>query len=274
MPYTVWQTVYGITLAYYREAYRPTCRRGREVWSDKAGAWISARDVLQGAPKELLERLAGATDAPLMRDGRTVDRDRLPAAWRKWAPSAWVDMLGSTDPEGEESEVSASAGADLSRVLAAALHTVVTMGRRVTVKGVEETQLEQRSLADWCGVLAKPGRGWYRMRSWHVWARREDRLRIALRPDLFTQLRRGDLPQLTLRQLNQLAQAHEIGGPVSVAGNSIRAMELRGEWIAEYLALPPSALGAAEWDPPQDGRTEEHSKGGCYAERLERPAAT
>src|SRR5207248_9574393 len=111
--------------------------------------------------------------------------------YRDFAPTAHRELLGGLRPEPEEPEVAPGAEEEFRQKVAAALLTIVPLGRNRTVKrqGRDETesQTERWSLIDFCDRFAGD-RGWAGIRSYAIWCRKDaGRLRVALRCELFGQ---------------------------------------------------------------------------------------
>jgi hypothetical protein len=239
------QTGYQIILAYFHRTYAPTFKRGAVLYSGALGREVKAHEALLGPPAELLDLLAGAADAP--RDKHGVDTQALPNFFATWSRSAWVDLISPLPEEDACVEINDTAQDQFHATLKAALSALVALGSREYGAGkAEVTDVERRSLIDWCCRFAKPGR-WARIRSLYLWVRREpsgdgDRLAVALRVELFSQTRFGGFGRLTQNKFGRLATLYGAGQDV---GNSkvcgVRCTILAPEFIDELLAGPADA---------------------------------
>ncbi len=248
-PPTLDATGYGIIFADFKQRYAPVFRRGTTLYSSALGREVRLGEACAGAPIALIEKLAGATDAPRDRKGNR-DRAALPYFFNQWCRSAWADLLGGLPEEEVTAEISESAQDEFRGKVTAALLTLVSMGRRVqdAKEGQEgrrpETEIERRSLLDWCWQWAKPGR-WESVRSYMLWTRREPTagfahvLKIALRVELFNQIGRADLAKLTQNKFDRLAAQYGVGEPRENAKvNGTRCTILTTEFVEGLLARP------------------------------------
>jgi hypothetical protein len=239
------QTGYQIILEHFRRTYAPTFKRGAVLYSGALGREVKAHEALLGPPAELLDLLAQAADAP--RDKHGVDVQALPNFFATWARSAWVDLISPLPEEDACVEINDTAQDQFHATLKAALSALVALGSREYGAGkAEVTEVERRSLIDWCVRFAKPGR-WARIRSLYLWVRREpcgdgDRLAVALRVELFSQTRFGGFGRLTQNKFGRLATLYGAGQDVDnpkVCG--VRCTFLAPEFIDELLAGPADA---------------------------------
>lgn len=222
-------TGYQIILGYFREEYLPVFRRGPILYSGRLGREVRVSEACHGAPIQLIEKLAGAQDAPRGEDG-TVKRGKLPNFFTTWVKSAWTDILRSLPEEEAAGEVCPTAQEEFEARLADALNTIVALGHEYGNGSDVASKVERRSLLDWCVLFAKPG-GWKSIRSFRVWAKKEgDRVAIAMRAELFGQLNK---PRMIQRQLGELAELYGVGTRAKVAGE--RAIELSADLLAGQL---------------------------------------
>jgi hypothetical protein len=239
-------TGYTIILAHFRTKYQPTFRRGTNLYSAALGREVKVGEACCGAGQELIRQLAQAVDAPKNNDG--VKHSALPQFFRTWSSSAWVDLLDSLPEEEAAGEIAEPAKEEFRVRLKAALNTIVCVGKTVYRRGredqqdKEDTEVQRRSLIDWCVIFAKPTKRWESVRSYNVWSRREptecgDRVRVALRVELFGQLGFHDLARLSPKKFTQLAEQYEVGTRLRVDREN-RGVELAEGFVEELLDRP------------------------------------
>jgi putative DNA primase/helicase len=191
----------GIILGHWRAKYDPTFRVGDVIYSRTLGRKVKRSEVCSGADSNLIDQLAGATDAPRLQNG-VVNRALLPKLFFTWGPTAHADLLASLVEEEDSAEIVEPAREEFRALVAAALHQIVAFGRTSYEGGQEVTRTERRSLIELCDMWAKPS-NWGQVRSYLLWARREEsadpftlvpRLCVALRVELFSQGPRGTSP--------------------------------------------------------------------------------
>jgi hypothetical protein len=250
-------TGYDIILAHFKDTYRPSFHRGTAIFSEALGRDVTMAEGCAGAPIALIGQLAGAVDAP--RNDGGVARSRLPYFFGTWSRSAWVDLLGGL-PNEEEAANPSLAGQDLHDKLAEVLHTIVALGTHYQRAGME-TRVERRSLIEFCRIWAKPR--WQSIRSYTLWCRfvvaptakgeegkgeegKDQRaktyLQVALRRELFRQVNRQDLAQLSQAKLSGLCERYKIGRAGRIGGGT-RVVILSRRFAAELLPRLPSAQG-------------------------------
>jgi putative DNA primase/helicase len=236
------QTAYQIILEHFRRTYAPTFKRGAVLYAGALGREVKAHEALLGPPAELLDLLAGAADAP--RDKHGVDAQALPKFFATWSRSAWVDLLGPLPEEDACVEIIDQAQEEFRANLKAAMHTLVSMGSREHAGGHSEvTDVERRSLIDWCCRFAKEGR-WASIRGHVLWVRLEpwekvERLAVALRVELFHQIHFRPFGRMTQNRFGRLAALYGVGldkENSKVCG--VRCTILTPEFIYELLATP------------------------------------
>jgi hypothetical protein len=237
-----------VILEHWKQRFDPIFRRWPGFWSAAEGRVIRPGEA--GIDFELIERLAGASDAPRTKHG--VDRDGLPGHFEKWRKTAWGQLLRELPPEPEAPPVAAAAD-EFRRQVAAALHTPVQMARDVEVTrgGVTEKvqRRETRSLIQWADLWAKPNRHWERVRTSLLWCRRNpatQALEVAFRRDLFSQTGPPDLARLGQADLSELCQLYEVGTPDRAGGQ--RAVVLAASFVRDLLACPADEAEAEAGD--------------------------
>jgi hypothetical protein len=240
------QTAARIILDYFRERFRPQFKRGAIVCCADGTELAMTSACIPDT--QILQRLAGAVDAPADKNG--VQTDKLPGFFRKWAPVAWGDLLGELPDE-----VTAKLGDDAPareafvRLVREALCTQLTLG--TVIRGQsgdnEVTQTERRSLIGWCAKLAKQG-PWRDVRSLACWIRTrvladgEVLLFVAIRHELFAQIgadRR--LREMGPKAFARLAAKYGIGSSTdNDRPHGRRAIVLDQELVADLTAALPN----------------------------------
>ena len=219
----------GVILADYQDRLQPKFRRGSAVFSEALGREVKPSEGCFAPDRTLVNKLVNATDAP--RDGNgAADPKRLPKFYRDWTRSAWQEMLNGLPDEPELAEVVPSAEEDFRRNVAAALHDQVTLGR-------EGEEPERRSLIDWAYQFAKPG-PWKQIRSYLLWCRKEANglVSVAVRSEMFGQVRARDLAGLGHRKFADLAQLYGVGVADRAGGQ--RVVVLTAAFLAELRLAP------------------------------------
>jgi putative DNA primase/helicase len=236
-----------IILAYWQERFEPTFRRGPGVYSAREGRVIRSGDA--GPDFELIDRLAGAADAPRSKHG--VDRDKLPALFETWRGVAWGELLREMPTEPEAGEIADAAADEFRRQVAGALYRIVTMGRDVDVGGQRVQRQEQRSLLQWCDLWAQAGRRWVSVRGYALWCRRNANtkaLEIAFRQELFAQVGPPELARLKQAELSGLSAQYGVGSPARAGG--AWAVVLTAAFVGQLLARPADEVDAVDVDDP------------------------
>jgi hypothetical protein len=137
-------------------------------------------------------------------------------------------MLGGLEEEAESAEVVTSAGEEFRKAVSDALHEQVTL--RVGKDGDQE----RHSVVDWAFKFAAAG-PWAQIRSYLVWCRKpaadSPAVSLAVRAELFSQLRQARLAGLGHRKFASLCVLYGIGAPQRAGGR--RVVELTPEFIAD-----------------------------------------
>lgn len=234
---------YAIILGFFRTKYQPIFRRGTVLYSSALGREVKPGEACYGAPIELLNALATASDAPQVRTGG-VDTAALPKFFNTWVRSAWMDLLDGLPEEEGAVEVSDMAQEEFWAKVSAGLHTIVAMGHHQHDQRGGTTEVQRRSLLDWCNLWAKPGR-WQQVRSYQLWIRREphpgggERLAIALRVEVFRQAGQSDLSKLTQNKFGRLAALYGVAvDKPNTKVNGYRASILTQQFIDDLLYRP------------------------------------
>jgi hypothetical protein len=230
----------------------PIFRRGEKLFSQAWGRDVSMGSICTAPPHDLVLRLYNATDAPRDPTGQYIARNRLPGFFKNWAPTAYVDILRTLPFEEVVDEISDPAREKFRMQVARELNTLVSLGYRYDDKVNKRTddndrcrsEIERRSVIDWCFAWAKKG-PWAKIRSYWCWVRRDDddisRVRIALRPELFDQLHRGsELSTLGANKFGRLCELYEVGASIRATGS--RAVELDPKFVEELRIDPDGRI--------------------------------
>jgi putative DNA primase/helicase len=245
-----------VILEYFHRCYRPVFRRGNVLYSDTLQREVKPGEACFAAPFAVLVQLAEATGAPRDRQGH-LDVNALPSFFRTWAPVAWRDLLDALPDEENTGEISAPAMEEFRAKLAGALLTFVALaythrGGEGDQVGPERSEVQRRPLLEWARLFAKAG-SWRDVRNYRIWSRldvEQNRLRVALRCELFHQLHVFDLAKMSQKHFTEACRLYGLGTPVRVRGGNCRAVELTPEFLADLLATP-------EGDETQPGQTDE-----------------
>ncbi len=273
------ETPAGLTAAEiirldFQERFAPVFKRNGALWSNTEARLVRRSEALAGAPTSLIQQLRSASNAPKLQNGE-VNEGQLPRLYATWGPTAYVDLLADLKEEAEtaeqDGEVSQRAVESFHDRVRAALLTIVAMGR---TRDSGETEIERRTLIDWCKLWAKAG-PWQAVRSYQLWTRLGDEgLEAALRFDLFGQLPGcSDLAALGRTKFARLATQYGIGNPKAKVQEQ-RCVVLSGEFLDELLATPNSPDGHLDTSHsrPRTHAREEVSKCPADTKTLENPA--
>jgi hypothetical protein len=227
----------GIIRQHWEDALAPAFRRGDAIYSAVLAREIKRGELCFGASSDLVALLANATDANT--DGKVVE-SKLPTVFRRWAPTAWQDLMARLpDEEGADDPAEAAAVEFRSRVTAGLLR-MVSLGR--TIKddpSGPHTRTEHRSLIGWAALFAKNDTRWQGLRSYLIWFRRaNDRLTVAVRSELFSQI--PGLGGIDQAAFAKLAQTYGVGRPLRAGGQW--AVELAPAFLDAITATPDGAV--------------------------------
>jgi hypothetical protein len=237
-------TGYDITKVYFLEFYQPVFRRADAIHSPPLGRVVRRSEACGQAGIELIDRLMSASDAPLDEETMEVDRQAIPRFFRLWAPFAWADILRSLPEEENSTEIVEPAREEFRARMSAAFHSLVSFGEVIhdDSQGTgTDTCVERRTVFDWCVLWARPGK-WERIRSLAVWTKKRDgepHPSIALRVELFSQIRVMGFADMTQNKFSKLAEAYDFG--VDKTDNRVcgqRAVLLTPEFVAGLAAQP------------------------------------
>jgi hypothetical protein len=234
----------NIILEWLRHRYHPTYRTRHAICCED-GSEVTLQVVTPNSV--IIEALEKADDAPRYAGGNTagaIKKNSLPGFFSTWVKVAWGDLLSSLpDEDNAELGQDSPAREEFRRLVRDALLTEVTMGDTIGHSTV--TQVERRSLIDWCRKWAKPGR-WKDVRKpcWcklQVTGDGEERLMVAIQHGLFAQLRADRrLTEMRGNTFTRRAQRYDVGAPGRddrPCGQ--RALILHPEFIGEMLAGAP-----------------------------------
>jgi hypothetical protein len=239
-------TAVEIITDYYRERYRPVFRSGNVIHSED-GADIPMSVACAVPTSALIERLGLASDAPRysVENGGGVKRPGLPGLFRKWAPTAWGDLLEELpDEDAADLGAESATGETFRRLVRDALLAGVTLGD--VIDGTSVTQVERRSVIGWCVKFAKPG-PWKSIRDYAIYCKRrendrgEEVLHVSVRQELFAQLKSDKrLTEMTATKWARRAARYGVGASLeSDRPHGRKAVTLSQSFLAELTAGVP-----------------------------------
>jgi hypothetical protein len=239
-----------IIIDYMRAELRPRFRRKQNIYSESRGREVKPSEATYAADQPLLLEMATATDAPCNANG--VDPTRLPAKYRDLARCAYAELLRHLPEETDDAEINLDAEEEFRRQVRTALLTRITIGCRN-----EHGQLEQQTdtLIYWARLWAKPG-PWQDVRGHQLWTRLDATggLQVALRVELFHQVRQPGLGQMKQRAFTDLCVKYGVGEPGKACGD--RAVVLLADFLNDVLA-EPGGDGRMDVDAGSLARTRE-----------------
>jgi hypothetical protein len=246
------QMAWEIIRDYWLGMLHPTFKRPGAIHSDRTGRELKRRELLEGAPPDLIDLLVGAANAPCHKGTQTVNIEALPRFFSTWAPTAWAAVMRLLPEEVATAVVSESAAEQFRSWLRAALLKLVAVGT-VHKRGKDEeyTTVERRPLMHWAEIFARANRakavkGWADVRGHSIWARYDgDVLRVALHHDLFAQIHAFGMPDTT-RRFTDLARLYDVAAPgdgPKVKRGSLRLLELSAAFIEDLLPVPEELAG-------------------------------
>ena len=252
------QTGAEIILEHYRALYRPVFRIGTSVRTGD-GVTVPMGEATSLCDSKLIKRLECATDAPRYagKNGTQgeVKRDSLPGFFKKWSRVAWGDLLGSLPDEDTAALATHGPASDEFRQLVRdAMLTQLVLGDVIGGNDRDQapTQVERRSLIDWCQKFAKPG-PWKTIRSYRCWCRIRELpggeivLQVAIRHELFGQLRADRaLCVMNANTFTRRAERYGIGTTSREnRPHGLSAVTLADDFVADLIAgLPDDAIEA------------------------------
>jgi hypothetical protein len=253
-----------IILAYFRDRYRPTFRRGNSIHAAD-GRDVPMNEATAVPDSGLITKLESASNAPHFKGGG-LNRNALPAFFRNWSKVAWGDLLQELTEE-DEAELKAVGDVkeEFRRLIREAMLTEVTLAQ--TVKAgptVVESRIEHRSLIGWCQCFAKVG-PWRQIRSKLCWCKlvllrgEEVVLKVAIRPELFAQIRADKrLVGMSEGTFKRRAERYGVGTALEEdRPHGRRAVVLDDELVADLTSTLPEDNASADEttsDPPQTER--------------------
>jgi hypothetical protein len=238
------RTGYQIILDWFRNEYLPTFKRGTTIFSSALGREVAISEACCGASWGLIQELATACDAP--NRGGCIDTGLLPKFFYTWCKSAWKDLIGPLSEEEQADEICDPAKEKFQGHVAAALHTIVSLGQTFQDGRSEAVEVQRRSLLDWCQLWAKPGK-WQRVRSYQLWIRKDStdpggRLQVALRVELFGQVHCTTLARLGQNAFGRLAAMYDVAAPQEDNRVSGRRVVILADAFLEDLLKQPDDL--------------------------------
>jgi hypothetical protein len=233
------RTGYEIILEHFKQFYRPLFRRGPNLYSEALERDVSPAEACYAPDIQLVEALRIATDVPRYKDG-TVNRQAVPAFFANWAKSAFVVLRNSLAEEDDSAEVNELARDQFRAKVAAAmlcLQSFVYEYKKKEKSDPERTEVQKRSLLNWCQLWAKAG-NWQSVRSLPLWTRldEQNRLCIALRLELFAVLSKP-IPAKGPKAFKRLCHLYDVGTGGRPCGKD--AVELSGGFL-DYLSEQPT----------------------------------
>jgi hypothetical protein len=253
-----------IILDYFKTHYRPVFKRGNGAHCGD-GALLT-QPVACGVPDSaLIDRLAKAADVPRTESG-AVKWAALPKFFTTWAKVSWGDLLDGLPTEDDVAPGDDGPGrAECRQLVRDALLSEVVLGK--TIRGSHVTEVERRSLIDWCGKFAKDG-VWRSIRSKRCWCRLkkleggEVELQVAVRHELFGQLKADKrLADLTANAFGRRAARYGVGTSTrEERPHGLSAVVLDPAFIRELTAGAPAdpvepdqPVPAPEREPGEEG---------------------
>ncbi|MFM8270922.1 MAG: hypothetical protein ACKODX_01095 [Gemmata sp.] len=236
----------AIILDHFRDRYAPVFKRGTAICGAD-GTVTPMGEACVLCDSELIELLSKAADAPRYAGKNAeVKRSALPGFFKTWAKVAWGDLLRSL-PDEDAADLGGSAAArdEFRRLVRDALLSQVALGDVIGKSDV--TQVERRSLIDWCEKFAKSG-PWRSIRSYRCWCKvghgdgGELVVQVAVRHELFAQVKADRrLCQLTSNIFTRRAVRYGVGAADRAErphGQS--AVVLDAAFVEELLRSTPS----------------------------------
>jgi hypothetical protein len=256
-------TTVAIITAFFLDRYKPDFKRGNAVHTE-SGEIVPMGVACEVPNSKLIEKLAGASDAPRFKGGN-VDRDKLPGWFKKWCKVAWGDLLESLPDEDAATLGSGSIAADeFRRLVREAMLAEIVIGDIIGRDDV--TRTERRSLIDWCVKWAKPG-PWKSIRSKMCWCKVEVLseceicLKVAIRHELFAQLKADRrLIEMGANTFTRRAAKYGVGtSPRDDRPHGQRAVILTDAFVSDLTA------GLVPDSPEIDGQEFDHFQNGQMA---------
>lgn len=245
-----------IILAHFRELYAPRFRRGPVIYSAALGRPVPRSEACYAPSTPLLNLMAQALDAPRDRKGR-FDHSALPACFRNWAPVAFTDLLATLEEEPVAGVSCAPAEEEFRRLVRGGLLTIVALAHGYDRNG-EQTRVERKAILEFACSFAKAnGNQWKAVRSYKLWSKHDGaRVRVALRVEVFEQLRYAPLSGMSQTKFTRLCELYGVGEGRKVKGGDVRAVELFPTFLGDAVDEP--ADDPTEGGQP-DGREGSHT---------------
>ena len=231
----------ALILDYFRGKFKPVFRRGSVAICGN-GDEVRINETVPDFA--LMTRLAEASDAPQYKGGG-VNRNALPGFFKSWKPIAWGEMLAEL-PDEDSAKLGDDAPAReiFRQLVREAMFCEVQLGNVIKETGV--TQIERRSLIEWCTKFAKVGR-WQTIRSKRCWCKLREKadgeiqLKVAIRHELFAQLGADKrLREMGANTFGRRAQMYGVGSSNEKdRPGGIRAVVLADDIVNDLVADIP-----------------------------------
>lgn len=223
---------------YWMKRYAFTHKEGTALWSDAEGREVKAGELLSGASSQLLAQLTEADGADVHCKGE-VAVAKMPAFFKKWAPTALQDLLLDLRAEADADEYSEQKAGEFCRQVRAALVGHVTIGEIVNDQGEDGTHTERAPLIDFAQRFAPSnGKRWGDVRGYRLWSKVDGgSLRVVLMADLFHQLRSPLAAKFGDKKIAILGRRYGVFTEdlVKIGGGVARALELTPAFLNQVL---------------------------------------
>jgi hypothetical protein len=216
---------------------------GDALYSSAERRMVLRNEACAALPPNLIEPLGLAGNAPTLPKSTTVDIERLPGFYKKWAGTAWAAVMqGLPDEDAADLGALGDAREVFRQLVREALLSEATLGG--TFGPHNQTQVERRSVIGWCYIFAKEG-PWRSIRSKEIWCKQvehaggEIELRVAIRHELLAQLRADRrLTSMTAEKFARRAKRYGVGraGGEGDRPHGRRVIVLDREFLADLLS--------------------------------------
>lgn len=248
---------------YFVQRYKPDFRFGNVIHTAD-GELVTLPMALDTPTSAVIAALASADDVPTFQGGG-VKKNALPGFYRTWARVAWGNLLADL-PDEDHAPDTGLAGEEFLRLVKNAMLSEVVLGEHIDARRVVQTQIERRSLIEWCERFQRPGR-WESIRSKRCWCKSvvtgdgEIILRVAVRHELFAQLKADRrLVEMNANTFTRRAERYGLGTSSRASRpGGMSAVVLADAFVADLLAKLPEDpdAGTTEGQPtPEVGQPE------------------
>ena len=224
---------YDIIKDWFETNFQPLHRTGTGFFSATLGREVKATEATYAPSIDLAKKLIEeAVDAK--REG--VTWNEATKFFSTWAKPALRDLLAVLPEEECADEVDEMAEEDFRDLVSMALHTIISLGHKYQ-DGDQRTETQQRSLIEWAALFAKKG-AFKKVRSYEIWCKKDEdgSKQIAIRHELFGQLRRADLRKIRRKKFAALCSRYGVGQSDKI-NNSIRAIILTSEYLRDVCGV-------------------------------------